>query len=178
MSSTISVNQQVVEMITSCLSLGVNRPLLGLKCEPVLPGLLYHWNIQGDSVQFSVEDAADPYSKQQNNKRILRGRQGKPKVGMVMRSVVSWSVLPVSRTASGWSAQFNSHQLRPAKQMELTLELWFQSTLGLKVDCFVKWCTWHVVVNQTKGLIFDAHLCPSLICDDYVFLSRSRSVRP
>jgi hypothetical protein len=93
--------------------LGVNRPLLGLKCEPVLPGLLYHWNIQssnGDSVQFSVGNALEMqiHSVQPHNKKIvLRGRQGKPEAGMVLRSVVSWSVLPVSGTASRWSARFS-----------------------------------------------------------------------
>jgi hypothetical protein len=56
MSSAIIVNQQVVEMITSHLSLGLNRPLLGLKCEPVLPGLLYHWNIQSPrEIQFCFQ---------------------------------------------------------------------------------------------------------------------------
>jgi hypothetical protein len=39
------IPQQKVEVNTSLLSFGANNLLYGLKCEPSLPGLLFHWNV-------------------------------------------------------------------------------------------------------------------------------------
>jgi hypothetical protein len=46
LSEASMMHQQVVERMTSPLSLGVNRSLLGRKCDPFLPGLLYHCSTQ------------------------------------------------------------------------------------------------------------------------------------
>jgi hypothetical protein len=54
MSEASMMHQQVVERMTSPLSLGVNRSLLGRKCDPFLPGLLYHCSTQHAYIYISA----------------------------------------------------------------------------------------------------------------------------
>ena len=48
------MDQQVVEVAISFLSLGANKPLYGLKCDPSFPGLLYHCSKTKEKIIYIV----------------------------------------------------------------------------------------------------------------------------
>lgn len=93
--ATIRV-QQMVDVTTSFLSLGWNNSLYGLKCEPVFPGLLYHWINQPIKEIHVNQQLCLKLKKKEENNPVLTRYIGYANMGkgiLYLRSLVEFSSL-------------------------------------------------------------------------------------